>query len=276
MKRRITMLTLIFSLILAFAGADAKELAAKGYSTFQAVLAGDEAKLPEAIRLMEQSRDADANNVNNLYNLARAYLFEGITFDKNESFMKSEKAFARVVELDPNHVDALAFHGGMLILGSGGGDQAMLMRGIQDMKTALQRNPNDIGVRIIIGMMTASLPPQFHAALGLGNPVENLKLIGGKLDNLNSDFAPHAAVVMNAVIGEALMSAGQKEKARVSFEKALKVPQPYDDGQIAGRKVLDGIIAARMNGGEKPIFAERVFSGCHSCHLSAPDKLLKR
>src|SRR5204862_2782546 len=96
------------------------------------------------------------------------------------------------------------------------------------------------------------------------------------LDGFSSDFAPHASVVMNAFIGEALMMSGDKEKARASFEKALKIPQPYDEGQIAGRKVLDDAIAVRMKGGEKSIFENAVFSGCHSCHLARPEKLLPR
>ena len=112
--------------------------------------------------------------------------------------------------------------------------------------------------------------------IGIKDPVGDLKFIGKALDNFSSDFAPHAAVVMNAFIGEALMMTGDREKARASFEKALQTPQPDDAGQIAGRKRLDSTIAARMNGGEKPIFADPVFSGCHSCHLAAPDKLLPR
>src|SRR5207253_7738351 len=104
----------------------------------------------------------------------------------------------------------------------------------------------------------------------------DLKFIGNALDNFSSDFAPHASVVMNAFIGEALMTGGDKEKARASFEKALKVPQPDDEGQLAGRKLLDSTIRARMNGGATSIFADAVFASCHSCHLAAPDKLLTR
>jgi hypothetical protein len=106
--------------------------------------------------------------------------------------------------------------------------------------------------------------------------VGNLKFIGNVLDGFSSDFAPHARVVMNAFIGEGLMMSGDKEKARVSFETALKVPQPDDPGQAAGRKLLDDAIAARMQGGEKSIFENAVLSGCHSCHLASPEKLLPR
>jgi hypothetical protein len=81
---------------------------------------------------------------------------------------------------------------------------------------------------------------------------------------------------MNAFLGEALLRSGSKEQAHRSFQKALDMPKPDDPGQLAGRKLLDSIITARMNGGDKSIFETPAFSGCHSCHLAAPDKLLPR
>ena len=38
---------------------DGRELAQKGYNLFKDVLSGDEAKLPDAIRYMEEARSAD-------------------------------------------------------------------------------------------------------------------------------------------------------------------------------------------------------------------------
>jgi hypothetical protein len=66
---------------------DSKQLAQKGYTAFREVLSGDEAKLPDAIRYMEQAKASDENNVPNLYNLGRAYFFDGITF-KEESIQQ--------------------------------------------------------------------------------------------------------------------------------------------------------------------------------------------
>ena len=258
------------------AGPDAKELAQKGYSTFKEVLAGDEAKLPEAIRYLEEAKRADETSVPNLYNLARAYFFEAFTFNREESAEKAEKTFARMIELDPSRTDAMAFHGAILVQKSGGRDMAMFMRGAQELKTASERTPNDLTVRIVLGFVTPNLPPQARAMIGADDPVGNLKFVGNVFDGLSSDFAPHAGVVMNAFIGEAQMMSGDQEKARASFEKALRNPQPDDEGQAAGRKMLDAVITARMNGGQTPIFADPLFSGCHSCHLAAPNKLLSK
>jgi hypothetical protein len=261
---------------LSATGPDAKELAQRGYSAFKDVLAGDEAKLPEAIRYMEEARSSDETYVANLYNLARVYLFDAFTFGKQESFVNAEKTFARMIELDPKRVDGLAFHGSILTQMSGGRDLAMFMRGAQELRTAFQREPNDVTVRIILGITAFNVPQEGRPALGLEDPVGNLKFIGDRFDSLDSDFAPHAAVVMNAFIGEAQIMAGDQGKGHASLEKALKVPQPVDEGQLAGRKLLDDVIKARINGSNKPVFTNAVFSGCHSCHLSAPEKLLKR
>jgi len=140
--------------------------------------------------------------------------------------------------------------------------------------TAAQKTPDDLTVRIVLAFTSQNLPPQALGAIGVKNPVDNLRFIGKALDNSSSDFAPHAAVVMNAFIGEGLLMSGDKENSRASFERALKQSQPDDPGQLAGRKMLDSTIAARMNGGTRPIFENPIFSGCHSCHLAAPDKLL--
>jgi hypothetical protein len=168
----------------------------------------------------------------------------------------------------------MAFHGAILALMSRGTDLQMFMRGARELKTASERAPDDLTVRIVLAFVTQVVPPEARSFLGASNPVENLQFIGKTFDNFSSDFAPHAGVVMNAFIGEGLLAAGRREEARASFEKALKEPEPFDAGQLAGRKLLNSVIEARMKGGENPIFSNPVFSGCNSCHLAAPDKLL--
>jgi len=261
---------------LAATGPEAQELAQRGYSAFKAAIAGDEARLPEAIEYMEKAGKADDGNVPNLFNLARAYFFEGITFDKEESISKSEKLFARIVELDSSRMDALSFHGAILAMMSRGNDMDMFMRGAKELRTAMQKAPDDIGVRIVAGFVSFNLPPEALPLIGNPDTLGNLRTIGIVLNSFSSDFAPHAGVVMNAFIGESLMMSGEKEKARERFAQALNVPKPDDPGQRAGRELLNRAISARMNGGERPIFAESVFGGCHSCHLAAPEKLLSK
>jgi len=273
---------LISTIVVGLAGTvratepDPKELAAKGYATFKTVLAGDEAKLPEAIRYMEESRRADDTNVGNLYNLARAYFFEAITFNRVEPLGKAEQTFARIVELDPKRVDALSFHGSILTIMSQGGDLAKFMQGVQEMKTAIERSPNDITSRIVLSTTARNFPPQALAAMGNYDPSGDVQFVANVFDRIHSDFAPHASVVMNAFAGEGYKLKGDDEKARSSFQTALSVPMPNDAGARSGRELLNKAISARMNGGEKPLLADAAFSGCHSCHLTAPEKLLPR
>jgi hypothetical protein len=257
-------------------GPDARQLAQQGYSTFKQVLAGDEAKLPEAIRLMEESRAADGTYVPNLYNLARAYFFDAITFNKDDSGIKAEKTFARVIELAPQRADAMAFHAAILIQESNGQDMAKFTKGAQEMQAAAKSDPNDVTVKILKAFISPHLPPPALAMIGNTDPAGNVTAVANVFDSFSSSFAPHASVVMNAFIGEALLTSGDKEQARASFQKALAVPKPDDPGKLAGRRLLDSVITARMNGGDKGIFEDPAFSGCHSCHLAAPDKLLPR
>ena len=111
----ISIVTIILAVgALAAAQEDAKQLAAKGHSVFLQVLGGDESKLPEAIRYMEDARQLDPTNVNNLYNLGRVRFFEVITLGRQESLAKAEEMFARIMELDPKKTEALSFHGSVL------------------------------------------------------------------------------------------------------------------------------------------------------------------
>lgn len=261
---------------LAAAQEDAKQLAAKGHSVFLQVLGGDESKLPEAIRYMEDARQLDPTNVNNLYNLGRVRFFEVITLGRQESLAKAEEAFARIIELDPKKTEALSFHGSVLTQQSGGRDIAKFMQGVTEMKTALEKSPNNINNLIVMAFTAGNFPPQALAAMGNYSPLKDLQFVSTAFSGRVSSYAPHADVVMKAFLGENFKLKGDEEKARASFEAALAVPKPNDAGAQAGREVLTAAIAARMNGGEKSLFNTRIFQGCHSCHLNAPDKLQAR
>jgi tetratricopeptide (TPR) repeat protein len=255
---------------------DAKQLAAKGHSVFLEVLGGDESKLPEAIRYMEEARELDRTNVNNLYNLGRVRFFEVITLGRQESLAKAEEVFARIMELDPKKTEALSFHGSILTQQSGGRDIAKFMQGVGEMKAALEKSPNNINNLIVMSFTAGNFPPQALAAMGNYNPMKDLQFVSGAFSGRVSHYAPHAEVVMKSFIGEGFKLQGDNEKARASFEAALAVPKPTEAGAQAGREVLTAAITDRMNGGEKSLFSNRIFAGCHSCHLNAPDKLQAR
>ena len=71
------------------------------------------------------------------------------------------------------------------------------MRGAQELKTAMEREPNDLGVRIVTGFVSMSVPTEVLPMIGNPDMLGNLKTIGNVLDSFSSDFAPHSSVVMN-------------------------------------------------------------------------------
>jgi tetratricopeptide (TPR) repeat protein len=256
------------------AGPDAKQLAAQGHTTFVKVLGGDEAKLAEALRDMEQSRELDPSNSSNLYNLARAYLYDGLMNANEASLAKAESTLARALELNPKDTRALSFHGAVLTALSRGKDVAKFMQGAQEMKAAIEKDPENINNRIVIALTSMNFPPQALAAMGNYDNLHDLELVRDSFNGRKFFYAPHADVMMKAFVGEAYLKKGEAAKAKSNFEAALAVPKPANAGELAGRKVIDDAIRGRMAGGEKPI-ASGALSGCHSCHLNAPDKLLR-
>lgn len=251
-----------------------KQLGDKGHAIFMEVLAGDQSKLPEVIRLMEESRAADEKNITNLYNLGRVYFFEALTFGKADSVAKAEATFAKILELDPKKTEALAFHGSILTQAGARGDIAKFMQGVQEMKTAIQKDPGNINNHIVLPFTARNFPPQAIAAMGNYDPTADLEFVSNAFDGNLFFYAPHADVVMKAFVGEAYLKKGEKEKAAAKFQAALAVAKPADPGERKGREMLDTLISARMNGGAAPI-GSGIFSGCHSCHVSAPEKLTR-
>jgi tetratricopeptide (TPR) repeat protein len=255
-------------------GQDAKQLAAKGHEVFVEVLGGDQAKYAEAVKYMEQSRQLDPANTNNLYNLARAYFYDALTTNNSDSATKAEQTLAKLIELKPTDTRALAFHGSILTSISGGKDIPKFMQGASEMKAAIEKDPQNINNRIVLPFTARNFPPQALAAMGNYDALKDLEFVRDAFNGQTFYYAPHADVVMKALVGEAYKARGDAAKAKANFEAALAVPKPAKAGERAGRDVLDNVIRARMNGGDKPI-GNGVFSGCHSCHLNAPDKILR-
>jgi tetratricopeptide (TPR) repeat protein len=254
---------------------EAKQLAVKGHTTFVEVLGGDEAKFSEALRFMERSRELAPDDASNLYNLARAYFYDGLTHQNSASLAKAEQSLAKLITLKPEDTRALSFHGSALTVLSGGQDIAKFMQGAREMKTAIEKDPKNINNRIVLALTSTNFPPQALAAMGNYDNLGDLEIVRDVFNGQKFYYAPHADVMMKAFVGEAYLAKGDNAKAKSNFEAALAVPQPTDAGALAGRKLIDSAIRARMNGGDKRIASGPALSGCHSCHLNAPDKLLR-
>ena len=255
-------------------GPDAKQLAAKGHMTFIAVLGGDQARFAEAVKYMEDSQALDPNDAGNLYNLGRAYFYDAVTNGKPAAYAKAEAVLQKLMELQPSETRAVSFHGSLLTSMSQGKDIAMFMKGAQEMKKAIESDPSNVNNRIVLAFTARNLPPQALAAMGNYDSLKDLEFIRDAFAGGTFGYAPHAKVVMNAFVGDAYKLRGDNAKAKENFAAALAQPQPSGTGARAGRDLLDKAIRTRMDGGETPL-GGGAFAGCHSCHLNAPDKLLK-
>jgi len=253
---------------------DAKQLAEKGHEVFMKVLGGDEARYGEVVKYMEQSRELEPANTENLYNLARVYFYDALTKNNPESAAKAERTLAKLMEVKPADTQALSFHGSILTAMSGGKDMAKFMQGVKEMKAAIEKDPGNINNRIVLSFTSRNFPPQALAAMGNYDSLKDLEFVRDAFKGNAFYYAPHAEVVMNAFVGDAYKNRADEANARKNFEAALAVPKPADPGERKGRDLLDTAIRTRMNGGDQPL-GNGAFSGCHSCHLSAPDKLLK-
>src|SRR5262245_59149518 len=138
---------------------------AQGWLTFLEVLAGDQTKLQLALSQLEKAANQDPTNQQNLFTLGRAYFYDAITHYNLASAEKSERIFARVLELNPKH-DALAFHGSVLTILSQGKDLAKFRRGVEEMNQVVQQNPSSLNGRLSRSLTALALPPQARSGMG--------------------------------------------------------------------------------------------------------------
>jgi uncharacterized protein (DUF2141 family)/Flp pilus assembly protein TadD len=245
------------------------DVSKQGWLTFLEVLAGDQARLQAALRQLEEAVSTAPENEYALFNLGRAYFYDAITYQNLASAEKAERAFARVLKLNPKH-DALAFHGSVLAILGQGRDLEMLSKGVQEMNRAVQENPNSLNGRFSRSLTALGLAPQARSAMGKYDPAEDLEFANRAFQGIESHFAPHAEVGSEAFLGEAYLLNGDVAKARASFKAALAVSPPADPEAKAGRILLQQLIQTRLDGSEQSLPALLGQSGlgtCNLCHL---------
>ena len=237
-----------------------------------AMLGGDSSRYPEALGMLEEASRQDPSDIDNLYILARAYFYDANTHNNQEALASAERTVARILEIEPEHPEALAWHGSMLTGLSRGQDMGMFMKGIGEMASADAIDPENINNRIVKAFTAMNFPPQALAAMGDYEPIGDLEFVRDAFEGLTFYYAPQAQVVITALVGDAYILRHQdRSTARAQFEKALSYPQPTDPKARAGRAVLDKLIRERMDG-ETPLFGG-LMTTCHSCHLIEPDKI---
>ena len=243
--------------------------AAQGWLTFLEVLAGDQTKLQLALSQLQKAADQDPTNQQNLFTLGRAYFYDAITHYNLASAEKSERIFARVLELNPKH-DALAFHGSVLTILSQGKDLAKFRRGVEEMNQVVQQNPSSLNGRLSRSLTALALPPQARSGMGKYDPLDDLEFASHAFEGFQSHYAPHAEAASKAFLGEAYLLRGDAAKAQAAFKVALAISLPSEADAKAGRVLLQDIIEKRLKGSAQnlnQLLAQAGLGSCNTCHL---------
>ncbi len=182
-----------------------------------------------------------------------------------EALARAMKASEAALLENPNHAEAMVWHGAGVFFQSGQfmqkGDQAKGMelygQGIGEMKKAVAMAPNSIGVRIPRGsvLLTASrnMPPQMAKALREDGITDYLTAYDLQKDNLAA-MGSHPRGELLFGLADAYSRNGEMEKAQQYFDLVLKhVP----DSVYAKR-------AALWNETKQPLPAAQ--AGCVGCH----------
>lgn len=243
--------------------------AKEGWLTFMEVLAGDQAQFQSAVRRLEQAATAVPTNEHNLFTLGRAYFYDAITHNNLASAERAERAFSRVLELNPKH-DALAFHGSVLTVLSQGKDLGKFQKGIQEMNRVVQQNPSNLNGRLSRSLTALGLPSEARSGMGNYDPVDDLEFASRAFEGIEFHYAPHAEMGSKAFVGEAYLLRGDVAKAQAAFKAALSVPLPSEPGAKAGRVLLQDLVRKRLNGSERSfneLLGQAGLGGCNTCHL---------
>ena len=253
----------------AAAGEQPADLARQGWRSFLEVLAGDQSKLEPAVRQLEQGAIASPADIHNLYTLGRAYFYDAITHNNLISAEKAERAFARVLELDPKH-EALAFHGSALTFLSRGKDMEKFKQGVREMNRSVEQNPDSLTGRLSRAFTALALPAKARPGLGSYDPVQDLEFASRAFEGVTFHYAPQAEAGSKTFLGESYLLRGDIAKAQSSFKAALAVPLPTDPEAKAGRVALQEIIRNRLNGSSQSLtdlLAQAGLGTCNTCHL---------
>lgn len=182
-----------------------------------------------------------------------------------EAMARAMKASEAALQENPNHAEAMVWHGAGVFFQSGQliqkGEQAKGMelygQGIVEMKKAVAMAPNMIGVRIPRGavLLTASrnMPPQLAKALREDGISDYLAVYDLQKDNLAA-MGSHPRGELLFGLADAYSRNGETEKAQQYFDLVLKL---VPDSVYAKR-------AALWNETKQALPAAQ--AGCVGCH----------
>ena len=207
--------------------------------------AGQTDVVPEYVAMMEEATKADPENADRWYAMGIAYLAQaarammpgGRPADAMLAIQKGPAALERAMQLNPNHAEAMATHGGVqAFMGLYKEGPAGAAKGVDEMNRAIALAPTNRRVRLQRAFSGINLP---DALRNRANEAEDLDF----LITLASGTRPGDYIRL--MRGDLHAETGAGDLARAQYELVAKSTSPASAVATARLAALDeGVVAA--------------------------------
>ena len=196
--------------------------------------------------------------------LVRADFFAGVAGDEAR-LMKAIEACERTLEADPQHPEALVWHGAGLLVRAGlafrRGDMAaggpLFERGLKEMAEAVALAPNDPGVLIPRGAVlleaTRQMPPEMARPL-VESAVQNYERVLEIQAPIFATLGDHPKGELLFGLADGWSRLGDREKARRYFDRLI-ADAPASGQTVKAREWIATGTIPKSNG-----------ASCVGCH----------
>ena len=185
---------------------------------------------------LEAKLKQNPNDTETLMKLGKIYHDEGVAGNE-DAVEKGFDCFDNVLHSDRSNALAMAYRGSLWTLRARGAwwpftKMSDVDKGVDDMDKAVDLAPDNIGVRIVRGINSVSLPSMFHRL-----PIA-LKDFDYLLNNSRfAMFDPHLQATIYYWGGIANKNDGQSVKAKELLQKAVSADPNSDFGKRAANEL---------------------------------------
>lgn len=183
----------------------------------------------EEIAVVEKEVAADPNNFENVRRLGKGYFFQFFGEGNNSYVSKSQKTLERALELKKDDPESLAYLGSVYALVAMRLDKkdpakqkADFDKAFELLQKAEQLAPRNGAVISVTCASYLFLPDSYGMAPHVVQQIEGMRKAMGPIFDR---FSHHGRQRLLLTLGQAYARTGQIEKARGSFEDALKINQ---------------------------------------------------
>jgi len=182
---------------------------------------------PEEVAKVEADVAAHPDDYRLARKLGKAYFFQYFGEGRTSAIPKAQKTLERVLELQKDDAETIAYLGALAALQSLRSKDAAVRKakgeqGLELLKKALQLGPGNGAVAAVAGGSFMFLADDFGTAPLAAQLMEKIRASMGPAF---SKFSHHGQQRILLTQGQAYAKMGQNEKARSCFEEGLKVDQ---------------------------------------------------